>query len=336
MNGKRKSRKPLWKRKWSWVILALIAFVYVNNSSFLAKESDRGPFLLAHRGMAQTFHMEGITDETCTAERIYPPEHPYLENTLSSMQAAFEAGAAVVELDVQPTKDGTFAVFHDWTLVCRTNGEGVTRDFSLDELQKLDIGYNYTADQGATFPFRGKGIGLMPSLDDVFKQFPNQPLLIHVKSNDPTEGILLAEYLSAQPKERQASLTVYGGDEPIAALHEQLPDMRVMSKASLKSCLIPYLAVGWTGYIPEACSQTQLHIPDKLAPLLWGWPNRFMERMDEQGTRVILVAGSGDVSSGFDSLEDLKRIPKGFSGGIWTNRIDRISAAYPKTEKRID
>lgn len=90
--------------------------------------------------MAQTFHMEGITNDTCTAERIYPPEHPYLENTIASMQSAFDRGADVVELDIQPTKDGQFAVFHNWTLGCRTNGEGVTRDFSLAHLQKLDIG----------------------------------------------------------------------------------------------------------------------------------------------------------------------------------------------------
>ncbi|MED1949424.1 glycerophosphodiester phosphodiesterase family protein [Brevibacillus centrosporus] len=327
---KQQSRKPLRKRPALWIIFFLIAFVYVNNSSLFAKPSAREPFLLAHRGMAQTFHMEGITNDTCTAERIYPPEHPYLENTIASMQAAFDRGADVVELDVQPTKDGQFAVFHDWTLGCRTNGEGVTRDFSLADLQKLDIGYNYTADEGATFPFRGKGIGLMPSLDDVFANFPTQNLLIHVKSNDPDEGVMLAKYLSQLSEERREKLTVYGGDEPIATLHQQLPDMRVMSMATLKSCLIPYIAVGWSGYVPAACNQTQLHIPDKIAPWLWGWPTRFMERMDKQDTRVILVAGSGDVSSGFDTLDDLKRVPEGFSGGIWTNRIDRVFAAYTK------
>jgi glycerophosphoryl diester phosphodiesterase len=221
------------KRKSIWIILALVAYVYVNNHSFFVKESAREPFLLAHRGMAQTFHMEGITDETCTAERIYPPEHPFLENTIPSMEAAFEAGADVVELDVQPTKDGKFAVFHDWTLGCRTNGEGVTRNFPLEELQKLDIGYNYTADGGATFPFRGKGIGMMPSLDDVLEHFPEQALLIHVKSNNPAEGVMLAAYLSKLPAERRATLTVYGGDEPIATLHDQLPDMRVMSPVGL-------------------------------------------------------------------------------------------------------
>ncbi|MFP3499262.1 glycerophosphodiester phosphodiesterase family protein, partial [Pseudomonas sp. SIMBA_059] len=84
---------------------------------------------MAHRGLAQTFTMEGITGETCTAERIHEPEHPYLENTIPSMEAAFGAGADVVELDVQLTKDGDFAVFHDWMLDCRTEGTGQIRDY---------------------------------------------------------------------------------------------------------------------------------------------------------------------------------------------------------------
>ncbi len=49
--------------------------------------------LLAHRGLAQTFSMEGITGDTNTAAIIYEPEHPYLENTLTSIEAAFAAGA---------------------------------------------------------------------------------------------------------------------------------------------------------------------------------------------------------------------------------------------------
>ena len=62
------------------------------------------PLLFAHRGLAQTFPMEGITGETNTARIIYPPEHPYLENTIPSMEAAFRAGADLVELDIQLQK----------------------------------------------------------------------------------------------------------------------------------------------------------------------------------------------------------------------------------------
>jgi len=57
---------------------------------------------------------------------------------------------------------------------------------------------------------------------------------------------------------------------------------------------------------------------------LWGWPHKFMKRMEDSGTGVVLVAGDGKFSEGFDTAEDIKKIPAGFSGYIWTNRIDRV------------
>lgn len=312
------------KRKKLLIFFALLIFLYLNNSSLLADPPESGPFLLAHRGLGQTFDIAGVTDETCTATRIHPPEHPYLENTIPSMRAAFEYGADIVELDVHPTKDGQFAVFHDWTLDCRTDGRGVTREKTMEELKKLDIGYGYTADGGKTYPFRGKGIGLMPSLDEVLSAFPDQSLLIHIKSDDPQEGVLLADRLARLPPERLERLAVYGGDRPIAELEKRLPELRTMSMASLKRCLLQYEALGWTGIVPKACRETQLHIPEQYAAWLWGWPNRFLSRMERAGTRVILVKYVDGFSGGFDRPEDLKDLPKGYSGGIWTNRIDRI------------
>lgn len=47
----------------------------------------------------------------------------------------------------------------------------------MNELKKLDVGYRYTADNGESYPFRGKGIGMMPSLDEVFAAFPNREFL---------------------------------------------------------------------------------------------------------------------------------------------------------------
>ncbi|WP_417309815.1 glycerophosphodiester phosphodiesterase family protein, partial [Devosia sp.] len=59
--------------------------------------------LIAHRGVHQTFDHTGLGRDGCSAERIYPPTTDYLENTLPSMQAAFDAGADIVEFDVHPT-----------------------------------------------------------------------------------------------------------------------------------------------------------------------------------------------------------------------------------------
>jgi glycerophosphoryl diester phosphodiesterase len=310
-----------------FLLLLLVAFIYLNNTSLFVKPGEEKPLLLAHRGLAQTFPMEGITGDTNTAAIIYEPEHPYLENTLDSIEAAFAAGADVVELDIHPTMDGHFVVFHDWILEYRTNGTGIVREHSLQELKQLDVGYGYTADNGKTYPFRGKGVGLMPTLGEVFAAFPTESLLIHIKSNDPQEGLQLAEFLAELPQERLRKLAVYGGDEPITVLQEKLPDLRVMSKTTMKDALLRYMLIGWTGYIPETIQDTEIILPLNYARFLWGWPHRFVERMKKVDTRVIVVAGDGRWSEGFDTVSDLEQLPKNFTGGIWTNRIDLIAPA---------
>ena len=67
---------------------------------------------------------------------------------------------------------------HDDGLECRTNGSGLLREHSVAELKTLDVGYGYTADGGRTFPLRGAGDGLMPTLADALLKYPRQRFLI--------------------------------------------------------------------------------------------------------------------------------------------------------------
>ncbi len=308
-------------------IALLAAFIYLNNTTWLVFDRPAGPALLAHRGLAQTFDLAGVAGDTCTATRIHPPEHPFLENTLPSMRAAFEAGADIVELDIHPTTDGHFAVFHDWTLDCRTEGRGVTREHALAQLKALDVGYGYTADGGKTYPFRGRGIGMMPSLDEVLDAFPERRFLIHIKSNDPDEGIKLAARLRLLPAERQARLMIYGGDAPVAVMRRELPDIPTMSRTTLKQCLLRSFAIGWTGYVPAACRSSLVLVPVNYAAWLWRWPDGFINRMKRVSTEVFVVGryDGGDFSNGIDSAADLKLMAAWPRAGIWTNRIDRIA-----------
>jgi glycerophosphoryl diester phosphodiesterase len=294
-------------------------------SSAFTEKRDR-PLLAAHRGFAQTYSKEGVGNDTCTASRIQPPTHAYLENTIPSMQAAIRAGADVIELDVHPTTDGQFAVFHDWALECRTEGKGRTRDHSMAGLKRLDVGYGYTADNGKTFPFRGKGVGLMPALSEVLQTFPSQRLVINVKSDDPAEGVALAQFLNGLPAAQRRNLAVYGGDQPIAQVRERVPEVLTMSRASLKTCYLRYFVVGWTGYTPSACSRMLVLTPLNIGPWLWGWPNGFVQRMRQVGSAVFVQGDyGGGWSVGIDTVEDLQRLPPGFTGGIWTDEIERIA-----------
>ncbi|HYF01827.1 MAG TPA: glycerophosphodiester phosphodiesterase family protein [Patescibacteria group bacterium] len=62
------------------------------------------------------------------------------ENTLSSIREALQAGAKMVELDVQLTADKHAVVFHDSVLGRTTNGSGKIHNTSLKDIQQLDAG----------------------------------------------------------------------------------------------------------------------------------------------------------------------------------------------------
>jgi glycerophosphoryl diester phosphodiesterase len=307
------------------------AAIWIWNASWrIAPPSSPQLSLIAHRGVHHTFDRSGLENDTCTAERIHPPEHTLFENTIASMQAAFAAGADIVEIDVHPTTDGQFAIFHDWTLDCRTEGTGETRSHDMAHLRTLDIGYGYTADGGATFPLRSEGVGLMPSLDEVLTDMPEQRFLINFKSNDAREGDMLAGIVAEHPEWAGAVWGAYGGDAPTFRARALMPGLAVWSRRGLMDCLLQYAGYGWTGMVPAACSNTYVMVPVNIAPWLWGWPNLFQQRMSEAGSEIILLGPfeSGDSgTAGIDDLETLARVPHDFSGYVWTNRIERIGPA---------
>lgn len=308
-------------------VSTFIATVFlINTTLFSSKVNPEGPYLVAHRAVAQDFSREGLDGNTCTAERMIPTGHEYLENTIPSMDAAFKMGAKFVEIDVHRTTDDRFAIFHDWTLDCRTNGSGVTRNHTLGELQGLDIGYGYTADGGETFPFRGKGVGMMPSLTEVLAEFPDKDFIIDIKSNDADEGRLLAHRLAELSESRTGEILIYGGAHPVNAVINSGADYKTLTRPVLRRCLIKYFGIGWTGYVPAACENRMLMIPKNIAPWLWGWPTKFEKRMHRNGSVAFLLGdynGEG-YSTGFNNPDEFEEFLSSskFSGGIWTDHAD--------------
>lgn len=310
------------------IILTFLAifltFVWLNNTSLFLPKATEYHFL-AHRGLAQTYDMTNLAWDTNTAQIIHEPEHPYLENTIPSMQAAYAYGADIVELDVQLTKDYKLAVFHDYDLSMRTDGAGSFKDWNMADLKTLDIGYGYTADNHQTYPFRGLGVGLMPELGEVLAAFPDKELLIHVNHGDLATAKVLWNYLADMSPERMKQITVYGDETALQYLREQNSELRVLSLSRLKQALLKYELLGWTGYIPEEIHNMELHIPLQYAKFLWGWPNKFVNRMNSVNTRVVIVQGDGKWSEGFDTAKSLQQIPRGYTGYIWSNRIDLVT-----------
>ncbi len=309
--------------------IVVVAIVLFNSSWFATPNPDAKLRLIAHRGVHQVYDRDNLGYQDCTATRIFTPTHTLIENTPASIEAALAAGADVIEIDVHPTNDGTFAVFHDWELDCRTNGTGATRDHDMAYLKTLDIGYGYSADGGQTYPLRGKGVGMMPSFADIVTAFPSASFLINYKSRDAAEGDLLAALLAEHPEWRAPVWGVYGSAEPTRRAMALVEGLHGFDMTSVKSCLFGYLALGWSGHLPETCHNTLVPVPSNYAWLLWGWPHRFTGRLASVGSQAVMVGPvrGNDPMGGINDLETLSSVPEHFDGYVWTDRIEVIGPA---------
>ena len=318
------------KNKTCWIILGFFFFLWLNNASLFADRNENKITIIAHGALGQTYNLEDVKWNTNTASIIHKPQHFYIENTLSSIQAAFDYGADIVEFDIRLTKDKQLAVFHDYTLEYRTDGKGSVSDYTMDELRLLDVGFGYTADSGKTFPLKGKGVGLMPSIGDVFRTFPDRKFLVHIKDGGDEIGPVLLHFFKTLSDSTINHISVYGNDPALDLLRNHYPEMKILSKSKLLGAFTRYLLIGWTGVIPNSIRNMEIHVPLKYAELFWGWPDKFLQRMDKANTRVVLVQYVNGWSEGFDSENDLTKLPEGYTGGIWTNRIDVIGPLLKK------
>lgn len=80
------------------------------------------------------------------------------ENTLESIRCAAAFGVAMVEIDVQLSKDEVPVIIHDDTLERTTTGRGPVIDFTWRELQALDAGTPFGR------PFAGERIPDLPAV----------------------------------------------------------------------------------------------------------------------------------------------------------------------------
>jgi glycerophosphoryl diester phosphodiesterase len=319
-------------RRWQKIgvsILAVLALIYFANASWAFGTGGK-PTIVAHLGLGETFDERGLTLNSCKNDRMLSPKYPYLDNTVSGLAAAFALGAGTSTIDIHPTSDKEFVVFHDWTVDCRTDGHGVTRELSLATLKTLDIGYRLTADHGRTFPFRGKFIG-MPTLAEVLHAFPGTPLILVIKSNDPLEADRLVTYLRRYGIDFRR-ISVFGGDRPVQRLHQILPHMRAGSQESVKSCLTRYLAFGWLGIMPDQCRNSIVAVPFNYRRLAWGWPNLLAKRLHAVNSELLLVGpyerhADKPGMNFIETPEQLAALPQDYSGAIFAGQIDVVGPA---------
>ena len=145
----------------AYAIAALLAQPAAERPFFT--QFEERPLVMAHRG----------------GRALWP------ENTLYAFERAVGLCVDVLEMDIHTTADGVPVVMHDDTVDRTTDGSGPIHDFTLEELKGLDAGYDWSSDDGQTFPYRGQGI-TVPTLEEVFAAFPDVPLNIEIKQEEPS------------------------------------------------------------------------------------------------------------------------------------------------------
>lgn len=108
-------------------------------------------------------------------------------DTMLAFENAVAIGADVLEMDAHITKDGRIVLMHDEEVDRTTDGTGLIEEMTLEELKKLDAAYDWSTDDGQTFPYRGMDIRV-PTLDELFERFPTMRYLIEIKlTKNPIE-----------------------------------------------------------------------------------------------------------------------------------------------------
>ena len=143
------------------VVIALLARPAEDHPFFT--EGPARPWVIAHQG----------------GDGLWPG------NTMFAFEQAAEMGVDVLEMDMHSTADGVLVLMHDATVERTTDGRGRINDLTLPELKELDAGYDWSPDEGQSYPFRGQGI-TVPTLEEVFTAFPDYHMNIEIKQAEPS------------------------------------------------------------------------------------------------------------------------------------------------------
>ena len=131
------------------------------------------------------------------------------ENTMAAFNEAIEAGANMIETDVQLTSDGYIVSFHDLKLLKKSNDENKIGELTLENLLMLDAGSWFDE------KFAGEKI---PLLSDIFQLIKDKIyLLIELKLQKSGGNNILVNNLLSMLSEYEISNQVL-----IASFHYKL------------------------------------------------------------------------------------------------------------------
>jgi len=191
-------------------------------------------------------------------------------------------------------------------------------------LRKLDVGYGYTPDGGKTYPLRGTGVGMMPTLEEVLAAFPDKKFIIHQKDQSIRTVEILAAIVQRLPEEQRKRMYWYGARRPYAKLRQIAPEITKQFPFSdeMRRCAKSELARLGFGELSQNCRLSSMGLPARYLWMVPGWPNDFLHKAAAAHIPFYVTE--------VDSVEEAEKLAQLPIHGIMTNRIEVIGPAVAR------
>ena len=160
------------------------------------------------------------------------------ENTLDAFALAVEQGADGIELDVQMTKDGYLVVIHDEMVDRTSDGAGWVRDYTLQELKRLNA--------SKTIP--GYKRTEIPALSEVYELFQGNRKRINVEIKT---GIVFYPGIEEQVLDLTAKMSMEDRVLYSSFDHQTMVNMKKLNPASACGLLYEDGYLGMDRYCRE-------------------------------------------------------------------------------------
>jgi len=202
-------------------------------------------------------------------------------DTLYAYQQAAVLGVDVLEMDLHISQDGVLVIMHDETVDRTTDGTGTIEEMILEDIKALDAGYNWTPDEGATFPYRGKGI-TVPTLEEIFQEFPNYHMTIEIKSTERSMAEPFCELIREYEMENKVLVASFH-DERMEEFRRVCPEVAT-SSARRETTIFVLLSKVFLGRIFSPSFES-LQVPEESSNITV-MTAQFVRAAHERGLRV--------------------------------------------------
>ncbi|AXK18618.1 TPA: glycerophosphodiester phosphodiesterase [Bacillus toyonensis] len=158
-------------------LITIICF-FIVISIFIFRQINEHKYTKA---INQSNHIKNIAHRGASA---YAPEH-----TIAAYKLGQQLKGDYIEIDLKMTKDGHLLAMHDETVNRTTNGKGLVKEHTLEEMKQLNVG-SFFNEKYPNFAKKEFENAKVPTLKEIIEMFGhNANYYIETKSPDEYPGM---------------------------------------------------------------------------------------------------------------------------------------------------